>query len=816
MKDLKSASGPTRRSFLKWSAVAGASAGLVACAKEDVKYSHPGKGNLVANGTGRTDVDRTVSSACVVNCGSRCPLRLQVKDGTVVRVLPDNTGDNTIKNRNILACVRGRNMRERIYNPDRIKTPLKRVGKKRSDGKFKAISWDEAFDIITKQLRYTYDKYGPESVYKNYGSGVWNAHVAYSGGWHRLFNLLGGHLGYYGNYSYLQISQCTKYVYGAADEQISNSLEDSIDNSKLIVFWGNNPLETRMSGGGIAFTATQAHKAGVKIIVVDPRYSDTASTIADQRIPIRPGTDAALVAAMVHVMLKENLHDQAFLDKYCIGFDEAHMPKGAPKNASYRSYVEGKGKDGVEKTPEWAAPITGIPADTIRKFAREVATSGPVNINQGWGPQRHANGENQANSIYLLACVTGNVGIPGGGTGGRDGYYWPKSVWMDDGENPVETTISCYKWTDAIDHGPEMTALKDGVRGKDKLDVGIKFMVIYGSNMLSSQHGDINRTREILDDDSKCEFILGMDNQMTASMKLCDLVLPDTTTSERWDLIPSEYTGELAYEIMAEKAIEPLYECRSSIDVTAEIARRMGIGDKFSQGKKTTEDWAREIQDVTRKDNPEFPTFDELRKMRVYRYPSKEHVVPLKEFREDPKANPLDTPSGKIELYSSQLAELAKTWQFPNPLPGDEITPIPAYVPTREGVEEARTNKKYPLQVIGHHYKSRTHSTYGNLSKNREAHPQKAWINTADAKERGIQNGDQVLIFNDRGKIQTQAFVSPRIAPGVVSVPQGAWVEWDKDGVDHGGAMNVLTSLHTTPLSKGNGQHTNLAQVKKA
>lgn len=172
-----------------------------------------------------------------------------------------------------------------------------------------------------------------------------------------------------------------------------------------------------MSGGGIAFTATQAHKAGVKIIVVDPRYSDTASTIADQWIPIRPGTDAALVAAMVHVMLKENLHDQAFLDKYCIGFDEAHMPKGAPKNASYRSYVEGKGKDGVEKTPEWAAPITGIPADTIRKFAREVATSGPVNINQGWGPQRHANGENQANSIYLLACVTGNVGIPGGGTG---------------------------------------------------------------------------------------------------------------------------------------------------------------------------------------------------------------------------------------------------------------------------------------------------------------------------------------------------------------------------------------------------------------
>lgn len=292
-------------------------------------------------------------------------------------------------------------------------------------------------------------------------------------------------------------------------------------------------------------------------------------------------------------------------------------------------------------------------------------------------------------------------------------------------------------------------------------------------------------------------------------------MLPDTTTAERWDLVPSEYTGELAYEIMVEQAIDPLYEARSSIEVTTEIAERMGIGEEFAHGKKTTEDWARDVHEMTRKDQPQFPTFDELRDMRVYRYNPDEHVVPLKEFREDPEANPLETPSGKIELYSSQLAEMAKTWEFPDPLPGDRLTPIPEYVPTREGVEEARTNKKYPLQVIGHHYKSRTHSTYGNLSKNREAHPQKAWINIQDARKRGIANGDQIRIFNDRGTIQTQAFVSARIAPGVVSVPQGAWVEWDENGVDHGGAVNVLTSQHPTPLSKGNGQHTNLAQVEK-
>ena len=805
---------PTRRSFLKWSGVAAGGTALVA---STTNLGMPGAVPAVA-ADGMADADATVWSACVVNCGSRCPIRLQVKDGVVARVLPDNSGDDTLMNRTIRACVRGRNMRQRIYNPDRIKKPLKRVeGAKRSEGKFEEISWEEAIDLVAEKLKYTYETYGPEAVFKSYGSGVWNAHLGTSGGWARLLNLMGGSLGYYGNYSYLQISQITRYFYGALDEQPSNSIEDSIENSKLLVLWGNNPQETRMSGGGITFTTVMAKKAGLKIIVVDPRYSDSASVLADEWIALRPGTDAALVAGMIHVMLEENLQDQDFLDKYCVGFDEDHMPDGAPANGSYRAYIEGKGADGIEKTPEWAAEITGVPANRIRMFARELAQAKPANITQGWGPQRHLNGENQALAIYLLACVTGNVGIPGGGTGGRDGYYWPITAWIDDGTNPVETSISVYTWTDAIDRGPEMTALKDGVRGKDKLETGIKFLLFYGSNMGSSQHGDINRTREILDDESKCEFIVGMDNQMNATMKLCDLVLPDTTTSERWDLVPSEYTGDMAYEIMCEKAIEPLYESRPALEVTAAIAEKLGIGDEFTGGKKTTEDWARELQAQNHEANDHIPDFESLREMGVYRYTDPNGLyVGLKDFRKDPEANPIETPSGKIEIYSSQLADLAATWEFDEGREGDRITPIPEYIPTVEGVEDARANKKYPLQCIGHHFKQRTHSTYGNLSFNNEAHPQKIWVNTFDAGDRGIENGDQIQVYNDRGRIQSQAFVTSRIAPGVISVPQGAWVEFDDDGVDHGGAVNVLTSLHTTPMAKGNGQHTALVQVDKA
>lgn len=167
--------------------------------------------------------------------------------------------------------------------------------------------------------------------------------------------------------------------------QGSNSNDDTV-NSQLVLMFGNNPHETRMSGGGEVFVTQWAkRKSGHKVIVFDPRYSETAMNLADEWVPVRPGTDAALVAGFAHVMIKEDLLDRAFLDTYCSGFDEAHMPAGVPTNSSYESYVLGLGPDGTEKNPEWAASITGVPAATIRRLAREIATSKPCAITQGWG-----------------------------------------------------------------------------------------------------------------------------------------------------------------------------------------------------------------------------------------------------------------------------------------------------------------------------------------------------------------------------------------------------------------------------------------------
>lgn len=421
--------------------------------------------------------EKVIWSACTVNCGSRCPLRMHVVDGEIKYVETDNTGDDNYDGlHQVRACLRGRSMRRRVYNPDRLKYPMKRVGA-RGEGKFERISWEEAYDIIATNMQRLIKEYGNESIYLNYGTGTLGGTMTRS--WPpgntlvaRLMNCCGGYLNHYGDYSSAQIAEGLNYTYGGWAD--GNSPSD-IENSKLVVLFGNNPGETRMSGGGVTYYLEQARqKSNARMIIIDPRYTDTGAGREDEWIPIRPGTDAALVNGLAYVMITENLVDQAFLDKYCVGYDEKTLPASAPKNGHYKAYILGEGPDGVAKTPEWASQITGVPADKIIKLAREIGSTKPAFISQGWGPQRHANGEIATRAISMLAILTGNVGINGGNSGAREGSYSLPFVRMPTLENPIQTSISMFMWTDAIERGPEMTALRDGVRGKDKLDVPIK------------------------------------------------------------------------------------------------------------------------------------------------------------------------------------------------------------------------------------------------------------------------------------------------------------------------------------------------------
>lgn len=799
----------SRRALVKNTALCGLAAASGALS---LPFSHQ---VFAAEKAAGSSPEKVVWSACTVNCGSRCPLRMHVVDGEIKYVETDNTGDDDYEGlHQVRACLRGRSMRRRVYNPDRLKYPMKRVGK-RGEGKFERISWEEAFDTLASNLQRLIKEYGNESIYLNYGTGTLGGTITRS--WPpgntliaRLMNCCGGYLNHYGDYSTAQIAEGLNYTYGGWAD--GNSPSD-IENSELVVLFGNNPGETRMSGGGVTYYLEQAReRSQARMIIIDPRYTDTGAGREDEWIPIRPGTDAALVSALAWVMIKEDLVDRAFLDAYCIGYDEKTLPAGAPANGHYKAYILGQGADSTAKTPEWAAAITGIPAARIIRLAREIAGAKTACISQGWGPQRHANGELASRAIAMLAILTGNVGIAGGNTGAREGSYELPFVRMPTLENPVATSISMFMWTDAIERGPEMTRIRDGVRGKEKLDVPIKMIWNYASNCLINQHSQINRTHDILQDDTKCELIVVIDNHMTSSAKYADLLLPDCTASEQMDFALDASCGNMDYVIFADQAIKPRFECKNIYDITSELAKRMGVEQRFTEGR-TQEGWLRHLYEQSREAIPALPSFEEFRKQGIFKQRDPEgHHIAYKAFRENPAANPLTTPSGKIEIYSAQLAEIAKTWTLEK---DDVIDPLPVYSPGFEHITDPLA-KKYPLQLTGFHYKARAHSTYGNVDVLKAACRQEMWINPLDARERDIKNGDAIRIFNDRGEVHIAAKVTPRILPGVVALGEGAWYDPDKQRIDRAGCINVLTTQRPSPLAKGNPSHTNLVQVEKA
>lgn len=806
---LSSGAGLSRRSLMKSSALVGlaAAAGGVSLPFRQVRAEATPRVAKEPN-------EKVVWSACTVNCGSRCPLRMHVVDGEIRYVETDNTGDDDYEGlHQVRACLRGRSMRRRIYNPDRLKYPMKRVGK-RGEGKFVRISWQEAFDTLASSMKKIISQYGNEAIYLNYGTGTLGGTMARS--WPpgatliaRLMNCCGGYLNHYGDYSSAQIAAGLNYTYGGWAD--GNSPSD-IENSKLVVLFGNNPSETRMSGGGVTYYIEQARqKSKARMIIIDPRYTDTGAGREDEWLPIRPGTDGALAAALAHVMIVENLVDQPFLDKYCVGYDQKTLPAGAPANAHYKAYILGQGADGIAKTPAWAAKITGIPADKIIKLGRDIGQAKPAFITQGWGPQRHSNGETTTRAIAMLAVLTGNIGIHGGNSGAREGSYSLPFVRMPTFENPVQTSISMFMWTDAIFRATEMTATRDGVRGKEKLDVPIKFIWNYAGNCLINQHSDINRTHEILQDDKQCEMIVVIDNHMTSSAKYADIVLPDCTASEQMDFCLDASAGNMSYVIFADQVITPRFECKNLYEMTSELAKRMGVEQQFTEGR-TQEEWLRYLYLQSMRAIPALPDFDTFRQQGMFKQRDPQgHHVAYKAFRQDPLANPLTTASGKIEIYSAQLADIAAKWQLAK---DDVIDPLPIYAAGFENYDDPLAST-YPLQLTGFHYKARVHSTYGNVDVLKAACRQEMWINPLDATPRDISNGDMIRIFNDRGEVHIAAKVTPRMMPGVVALSEGAWYSPDARRIDRAGSINVLTSQRPSPLAKGNPSHSNLVQVAK-
>ncbi|NPV68891.1 MAG: molybdopterin-dependent oxidoreductase [Anaerolineae bacterium] len=792
----------SRRSFLKWSAAAGATAALAS--KVDLVDGIYPLTKVMAAGE-----VQVIPTGCAHNCGGRCVLKCHVQDGVVVRITTDTDRPDDPNDPALIACMRGRAYRRRLYAPTRLKTPLRRVGP-RGSGRFEEISWEEALDTVANEMIRIKEQYGNSALYTHYASGSYTEMTGATAN-RRLMNMFGGVLGYYNSYSTACTRPATLAFYGTT---ATSPHRWDWQNTKLFILWAWNPAEM-IHGTNTAYMVRLARKAGAKTIVIDPRLSMSAVGLADEWIPIRPGTDCAMMAAMAYVMITEGLIDEDWVNKYAVGYDAQHMPEGYENAESFKAYILGE-SDGVPKTPAWAESITAVPADTITRIAREYATMKPAVMFQGWGPQRRAYGEQPVRFNCALATLTGNIGIPGsfaGGVGSPMAGEFAPAPGFSIPPNPVPYSFPVHSWTDVILRGKEM-GRKDGIRGlaegEETLPNSIKFLFNPAGNTLVNQHSNINRTIEILKDESLCEFIVTVDHFMTPSARMSDIVLPVCTFMETWGHC-SNWTFSPS-RILMPKVVDPLYDLPSDYKLNAMLAERLGIYDEFTEGGKTEEDWYNQFIDGMISEYGAIygdrDSFVARGSMTIPYNP--DTPLPFADYIADPEANPLKTPTGKIEIFSVDMARFNETIGDPTQSP-----PIPKYIQEWESPFGPEA-EEYPLQAMGHHYMRRTHSTWDNIDWMEEALPQRVFMNPIDAEARGIKDGDNVKVWNQRGAMILPVRVTPRIMPGLVDIPQGGWYTPDANGIDRRGSINVLTNERPTPYAFGNPQHSIMVQVEKA
>ncbi|MGH7154852.1 MAG: molybdopterin-dependent oxidoreductase, partial [Acetobacteraceae bacterium] len=358
-----------------------------------------------------------VTSTCGHNCGGRCVVNAHVRDGRIVHISTDQRRWNP-EHPPLPACARGVGQIERTYHPDRLQYPLRRTGP-RGSGQYERVSWDEALDHVAREMLRVRATHGNAAILDASRSGslsmLHGRAVA-----QRFLYMFGGCTDLWSNMSAEAEVFAIHMTYGAEASYKSSGREPTdYVNSKLILMWGWAPADGTFGTGTLQYLK-HARRSGTRIICVDPRRTSSSRQLADEHIFIHPSTDAAALIAMAHVIVTEGLHDQAYCNRHVLGFDEDHLPAGAPPGASYRSYLLGL-SDGVPKTPEWAASITGMPAETIRRLAVIFATSKPAALQTGYAPGRTAYGEQFHRAAYALAAITGNVGISGGNSGSSNG-----------------------------------------------------------------------------------------------------------------------------------------------------------------------------------------------------------------------------------------------------------------------------------------------------------------------------------------------------------------------------------------------------------
>ncbi|MBW2181780.1 MAG: molybdopterin-dependent oxidoreductase [Deltaproteobacteria bacterium] len=694
--------------------------------------------------------DKIVHTVCNSHCGGTCDFNVHVREGKIIRIesVPEEDGRPSM-------CLRGHAYRQRVYSPDRLLHPLKRTGP-RGSGEFARISWDEALDTVAGEMKRIKAAYGNAALL--HFCSMCDPHLLnHVLAFHSLLCNFGGYTAPWGYISCEAYAFSEGVTFGKSSKiRYSGHTPEEYLESRLIIMWGWNPATTEM-GSNISLSLARAKEKGTRIIAVDPRYTDSAAVFSDKWIPIRPGTDAAVMLAMAYVIIKENLQDHDFIDRYTAGFDK------------YKDYVLGV-EDGVEKTPQWAEAISGVEAATIADLAREYAREKPAILGTSFGPGRTAFGEEYHRMAEALKAITGNLKRENYAPKVKNFGLLPPFPFLP---NQVEEGAPP-RWNALPSRGPSVnssarvnvSSLTDAIlKGKaGGYPADYKFMWLSNNNYLN-QLGNVNKAIEAF---NKLEFILVTEQFMTATARYADIILPVCTFLERWDIMPAMdvFSTKRSDFTILNKAIEPLGESKSQLEICQALALKLGITGYPDQ---SDEELVRSMAEMA----------SEAKKATSEAASKKEDSVSKEpQFR---------TQSGKIELWSG----IAEKMNHP------QIPAVPKYIETWESLNDPLA-EKYPLQLITPHFKRRAHSQFDNLPWLRELQVQAISINSRDAEARGLKAGDMVRVFNDRGEV----------------LPQGGWYSPDENGIDYGGCANVLTNNVISPGGSF-ASHTALVQIEK-
>lgn len=644
---------------------------------------------------------KVLAGACPLDCPDGCSWQVEVEDG-VARKLRGNPDHPYTRG---TLCVKVNQYLEHTRAPDRLMTPLRRIGRK-GEGRFERITWDEALDEIAGRLTEVSAKYGGEAIWPYQGTG----NLGYLQGLQgragsRLWNTLGA--------SRHDVTICsiaglvgTGYALGTGRGMDPENLR----HSRLILLWGTNTLATSHH---LWKVVTEAQRAGAHVVAIDPVLTRTGR-LADEHLPLNPGTDAALALGLLNVVVSRGAEDREYLAAHTLGWDE------------FKARIE-------EFTPERTAAICGLPVEVIVRLGERLAVTRPTGMKAAQGIQRHAGGGMALRTLASLPGVTGDWKYPGGGLAySTDGYFGGdrEALYRDDLlPGPVRTL--------------SMTRLGEALTTLD--DPPVKALFVYGANPAAAVGGQGKVFEGLLREDL---FTVVVDHFPTDTVDYADIVLPATMQTEHADL--HDGYGHM-YIAWNEPAVEPPGECLSTTETFRRLAARLGLEDPCLYA--SDEDLARELL-AGGHPSVEGISLERLRRegWAKLNYPA--------DFT--PFADGFPTPSGKLEFVSAAAA-------------ADGHDPLAGYTPAKEA-SDPELARRLPLVLISSASHFFLNTTFGNKeSLIRRAGGPTVELHPEDAAARGLAEGRQVRVFNDRGEFSAELRVTEAVRPGVARTTKGYW-----------------------------------------